>query len=270
VPDAAVLPALRVTTLVVVAGFTLKAAVTPVGSPEAARVTPPENPFTGVIVSVLLPPVAPLATVSAVGDAASLKLCATAIVRLIVVVWVRPPDVPVMVTVAVPPLAVAAAVNVNVLVDVPGFGLKLAVTPLGRPEAENVTLPLNPFAGVIVTVLVPLVPWTRLRLPGEAEMLKLGAAVTVRLTVVVCVMLPDVPVRVTVAVPTDAVALAVSVKVLVLVAGFGLKLAVTPVGKPDAARVTLPLKPLDGLMVTVLVALVPCTTLKVLGDADMV
>jgi hypothetical protein len=63
-----------------------------------------------------------------------------------------------MVTVAVPPVAVAAAVNVNVLVDVPGFGLKLAVTPLGRPEAENVTLPLNPFVGVIVTVLVPLVP----------------------------------------------------------------------------------------------------------------
>jgi hypothetical protein len=268
VPEAAVLLAVRVTTLVVVAGFTLKAAVTPEGSPEAARVTPPENPFTGVIVSVLLPPFAPLATVSVVGDAERLKLCARVTVRLIVVVWVRLPDVPVMVTVAVPPVAVAAAVNVNVLVDVPGFGLKLAVTPLGRPEAENVTLPLNPFVGVIVTVLVPLVPWTSVKLPGDAEMLKLGTAVTVRLIVVVWVMLPDVPVMVTVVVPGDAVALAANVTVLVLVAGFGLKLAVTPAGNPDAARVTLPLKPLDGVIVMVLVPLVPCTTLRLLGDAE--
>jgi hypothetical protein len=83
-------------------------------------------------------------------------------------------------------------------------------------------------------------------------------------------MLPDVPVMITVAVPSDAVALAVRVKVLVLEAGLGLKLAVTPVGKPDAERVTLPLKPLDGAMVMVLVLLVPCTMLNVLGDADMV
>lgn len=86
VPEAAVLPAVKVTTLVVVAGFTLKAAVTPVGNPDAARVTLPENPLTGVMVSVLLPPVAPLATVSEVGEAESLKLCATVTVRPIVVV----------------------------------------------------------------------------------------------------------------------------------------------------------------------------------------
>jgi hypothetical protein len=183
---------------------------------------------------------------------------------------VRLPELPVTVTVAVPPVAVAEAVKVNVLVDVPGFGLKLAVTPLGRPDAEKVTLPLKPFAGVIVIVLVPLVPCTRLKLPGDAEMVKLGAAVTVRLIVVVWVMLPDVPVMVTVTVPSDAVALAVRVKVLELVAGFGLKLAVTPVGRPDAERVTLPLNPLDGLTVIVLAPLVPCTTLNVLGDADIV
>lgn len=86
VPEAAVLLAVRVTTLVVVAGFTLKEAVTPVGNPEAARVTLPENPFTGVMVIVLLLPVAPLSTVTAVGDSESLKLCATVTVRLIVVV----------------------------------------------------------------------------------------------------------------------------------------------------------------------------------------
>jgi hypothetical protein len=42
---------------------------------------------------------------------------------------------------------------------------------------------------------------------------------------------------------------------------------VTPLGKPDAARLTLPLNPFAGLIVTVLVPLVPCTTLNVLGAA---
>jgi hypothetical protein len=39
------------------------------------------------------------------------------------------------------------------------------------------------------------------------------------------------------------VALAVSVNELVLVAEAGLKDAVTPLGKPDADKLTLPLKP---------------------------
>ena len=48
---------------------------------------------------------------------------------------------------------------------------------------------------------------------------------------------------VTVDVPVAAVALAVSVKELVLVAEAGLKDAVTPLGKPDADKLTLPVKP---------------------------
>ena len=48
---------------------------------------------------------------------------------------------------------------------------------------------------------------------------------------------------VTVDVPVTAVALAVSVKELVLVAEAGLKDAVTPLGKPDADKLTLPVKP---------------------------
>jgi hypothetical protein len=88
---------------------------------------------------------------------------------------------------------------------------------------------------------------------GEAERLKLCGAFTVRLSVVVFVSVPDVPVIVTVTVPVAAVALAVKVSVLLLVAGLGLNPAVTPLGKPDADRVTLPLKPFDGVMVIVLV-----------------
>jgi hypothetical protein len=78
-----------------------------------------------------------------------------------VVVCVRVPDVPVMVTVIVPVVAVPLAVSVNVLLfvaEVVGLGLNAAVTPLGRPEADKLTLPLKPFCGVTVTVLCPLLP----------------------------------------------------------------------------------------------------------------
>lgn len=70
----------------------------------------------------------------------------------------RLPDIPVTVTVAVPVGAVLLAVNVNVLAPVVVTGLKDAVTPLGRPEADKPTLPLKPFWGVTVIVLVPLAP----------------------------------------------------------------------------------------------------------------
>ncbi len=74
-----------------------------------------------------------------------------------------------MVTVAVPGVAVVAAVNVSVLEAVAGFGLNDAVTPLGKPEADNVTPPLKPLCGVTVIVLMPLVPCVTLTLFGDAE-----------------------------------------------------------------------------------------------------
>ena len=81
-----------------------------------------------------------------------------------------------MVTVDVPGVAVLLAARVNVLVEVVLAGLKLAVTPLGRPEADRLTLPVKPFTGFTVIVLVPLVPCLIVRLVGEAESEKLGCA----------------------------------------------------------------------------------------------
>lgn len=75
-----------------------------------------------------------------------------------VVVAVRVPEVPVIVTVEVPVVAVALAVNVITLVPVVGFVPNAAVTPLGRPDAASVTLPLNPFTSCTVMVLLPLLP----------------------------------------------------------------------------------------------------------------
>ena len=61
------------------------------------------------------------------------------------VVWLRLPEVPVMVTVDVPVAALPLAVSVRLLVVVAEFGLNDAVTPLGRPEADKLTLPVKPF-----------------------------------------------------------------------------------------------------------------------------
>jgi len=63
----------------------------------------------------------------------------------VVAVWL--PEVPVMITLYCPRVAELLAAKVSVLLPVVGFGEKDAVTPLGRPDAERVTLPANPYDG---------------------------------------------------------------------------------------------------------------------------
>ena len=98
----------------------------------------------------------------------------------------------------------------------------------------------------------------------------LAAALTVSAMLVLADKLPDVPVIFTVALPVVVVALAVNVSTLLPVVGFVPKDAVTPLGRPDAARVTLPLNPPRSVTEIVLVPLLPCVTVKLLGDADSV
>jgi hypothetical protein len=59
-----------------------------------------------------------------------------------------------------------------------------------------------------------------------------------------------------------AVALAASVKVLPA------NVAVTPLGTPDAVKVTALLKPLEGVVVIVLEPLAPCVMATLLGEAE--
>ena len=63
-----------------------------------------------------------------------------------------------MVIVAVPTVAVLLAVSVSTLLPVAGLVANAAVTPLGKPEAARVTLPVNPLTAVTAIVLVPLLP----------------------------------------------------------------------------------------------------------------
>jgi hypothetical protein len=83
-------------------------------------------------------------------------------VKAIVAVWVMPPPVAFTVTFVVPVVAVLLAVNVIVELPLPGAaidaGLKLAVTPEGRPEVDNEIAELNPPLTVVEMVLLPDVP----------------------------------------------------------------------------------------------------------------
>jgi hypothetical protein len=167
------------------------------------------------------------------------------------------PDVPVIVTVTVPVAAVLLAFSVNVLVLVVLAGLKDAVTPLGRPVAAKLTLPLKPARGETVIVLVPLAPCIKLRLVGAAESVKFPVGFTLRVIVVWLVKLLALPTTDRLNVPIAAVPLTVRVKTLVLAVLVGLKDAVTPLGRPDADKLTFPVKPFSGVTVIVVELLAP-------------
>jgi hypothetical protein len=181
----------------------------------------------------------------------------------------------VKVTVAVPAAAVASAVRV-VLCAVPGVRLNeagLAVTPAGRPVIATATVPLKEFAAVAVTLTeAPAPPPVSESDVGERVREKSGggAAETVSATPAVWLNVPEVPVNVAVELPAVAVLPAVRVTVFatpgdrVSVAG----LAVTPVGSPDMATVTIPLNPLDAVAVTLTVwPAPPAVIAKVVGVA---
>lgn len=105
-------------------------------------------------------------------------------VSAMVVLAVVLPLVPVTVTVTGPPVvAVLLADSVNTLELVEDVGLKEAVTPLGVPVAVNVTLPVNPFAGVTVTVSVALLPCVTESVDAERDSVKLGEVVVLALEV---------------------------------------------------------------------------------------
>jgi len=171
--------AVRVRTLVVVVGFVPNAAVTPVGKPDATKVTLPVNPLRSFTVIVLVPVLVMPGVRVTPPEFERLKLGAGVTVSAIVVVAVRLPDVPVMVTVALPAEADPLAVSVRVLVPLVGFGLNAAVTPVGNPEAASVTLPVNPPASVtVITLVLPGSVGVMVTLAGFAESEKLGPAAT--------------------------------------------------------------------------------------------
>ena len=131
---------------------------------------------------MVLPPEPPCVTVTLEGAPDKVKLGAGLTVKLRVVVFVSVPEMPVMVTTTVPVAAVLPAVRLSELVVAVVAGLKVAVTPDGKPDADKLTLPVNPFCGVTVMVLgLPVAPCISVKLAGDAPSVKFGdaAALTV-------------------------------------------------------------------------------------------
>ena len=170
VPVVAVPDAVNVSVLVPVVEVGLKVAVTPVGRAPTLSPTLPLNPPLGVTVTVLIP-VDPCCTVALVPDNEKLGVATGVTFKLMTVVCVRfsAALVPVIVTLAVPVVAVPEAVNVSVLVPVVEAGLKAAVTPVGKAPTLSATLPLNPPTGETLMVLVPVPPWATLAFVPDRE-----------------------------------------------------------------------------------------------------
>src|SRR5205807_9640387 len=95
--------------------------------------------------------------------------------------WFRFPEVPVIVTVEVAAVTVPLAVKVMIVDDPLLVGLKLAVTPAGRPDAAKLTELLNPFSGFTVMVVVALLPSLIGTVVGDAESEKSGVGVLTQL-----------------------------------------------------------------------------------------
>ncbi len=182
--------------------------------------------------------------------------------------WLRLPLVPVTVTFEVPTVAVLDAVRVSVLVPVVEAGLKLAVTPAGRPLAASATVPLNPFNGPTVRALVAVPPCAIEILVGFAWSEKSGLVpVTVKAMVALCVNEPLVPTMEMFVVPDGVLVCPLKLMVTVPLpfTEDGLKLALTPAGRLVADTETVPVKPNSEAMVTVAVGFDPGVSVTAAG-----
>jgi hypothetical protein len=160
------------------------------------------------------------------------------------VVAVSFPEEPVMVRGYWPRAAVLLAVNVSTLAEGVEFGLNDAVTPLGSPETERLTLPANPYCGYALMVVELELPGANATPPGF-ESVKPGAKIP-SATKPVAVWVPETPVTVRVYCPKGAVGATVRVSAELDNVGFVANDAVTPVGSPDTDRFTLPENPYSG------------------------
>jgi hypothetical protein len=147
----------------------LNDAADPAGRPVAVKLTAPLKPLRSVTAIVVLALPAAPPTILRLPDVDDREKSGVATVSATVVVCVRLPEVPVMVMLDSPAVAVLATVKVRTLVLVVLDGLNDAVTPAGKPVTPRTTDPLKPLIPATVTVLLPLVPATTLRLLGEAD-----------------------------------------------------------------------------------------------------
>ena len=140
-------------------------AVTPVGRPERVTCTEPLNPLAATVVSVTDCAEPPAVKVALDGLTCREKSGIGAVPPLLILrdnetVWVSGPEVPVNTTVPVVAAAEAPAAKLTVCgtpaesVSVAG----VAVTPVGKPAREILTVPVKPFAATAATLTNCAVP----------------------------------------------------------------------------------------------------------------
>ena len=143
VPFAAVFATAKTTTADPAAPDELKLALTPEGSPDAARTTLPLNPFKAAALTSAVPLV-PGSMPSAPGAIEIEKSGGATTDTARVAELLRLPELPVILTLAVPVAADAPAVRVMTTAPLADAAPNAAVTPAGSPDALRLTLPVNP------------------------------------------------------------------------------------------------------------------------------
>ena len=177
------------------------------------------------------------------------------------------PETPCTVIGKLPNVAVLLAVNVTWLIPAVLKAPNAAVTPLGNPDTDRLTLLLKPFCGVIVTAPAAVEPRGSPRAAPVNDRVKFGAVIVSAMAVVL-VRAPETPATVTVYVPAVATLFALNVRTLLLVVLAGLKAAVTPLGRPDTAKLTVAPKPFWPATLIVLLPLLPRGTVRALAEDD--
>ena len=175
----------------------LKVALAPVGSPDRLKLTVPLKPFSEVVVTLYVE-LLPASTLREAGVELIWKSGDVCTVRVAEVLWLSEPLVAVTPgeKIPVPPPAEVEMLNVVVPEPAMDVGLNVAEAPLGRPVATKVTVPLNPFTAVTVTVKFTVPPGAMLVDGGVMPMVKSAVeTVTTRDAEATCVREPLVAVR---------------------------------------------------------------------------
>jgi len=155
-------------------------------------------------------------------------------------------------------------------------GLNAAVTPAGRFSAVRATAPVNPppLVRVTVAVFVPLCAKDNVVGATASVKLGVGAATIVMVSVLVAAVTP-VPVARTVAVMTPGVAVPAAPMVSTaddadapIVAGANVDVPFAA-ANPSRVSPTSPVNPPDRVRFTVTVPVVPCVTLRVDDESEM-
>jgi len=145
-------------TLVVLVLAALNVAVTPLGTPEAVKLTlllKPFCPATLIVLLTLLVP--PTRRVALLIEEERPKL-GVGMVNTMGVELVKVPEVPVTVNGYVPETTVLLALNVSELVPLVLMGPTVVVTPLGNPVTPKPTAPAKPFCAVMVRAVLAVFP----------------------------------------------------------------------------------------------------------------